>query len=477
MNNYPILNQAESNLLHKSRVFHYAFILLLSLYFLLSFEANAQSTVSLPETCASCPVINSPGTNGTSVVSSYGAPACTANSITGTMTGGTAVSGVTMQLYANVTTLGTYSLTAGPTNGVTFAGSGSFTALGCQLVTLTATGTPTAEGTNTFTTNTSPAGYVSATTVSGSGPSSAPSTNGTGVASAYSCSISSGGMMYEGSSTAGTGVSQTITVTVTTVGTYSLSATANGVTFAANGTFAGTGAQTIVLTATGTPTAAGTNAFALNTTPGCSFNRTTGTPLVDIISSTGQIWMDRNLGATQAATSATDALSFGDLYQWGRAADGHQLRTSAGFQVNVAYQASQSTTVSANADKFFYNINSSAWYNGSKYDIIDMWQGVAAGVNNPCPPGYRIPTQTEFAAEVAAYSINSVSTAFASPLKLPSAGFRNVTNGVVTNGSFGFYWTSTHPHDNRPTALTFPSNPSLGVRSHGMGYSVRCIKD
>ncbi|VVM21411.1 hypothetical protein BSPWISOXPB_2895 [uncultured Gammaproteobacteria bacterium] len=32
---------------------------------------------------------------------------------------------------------------------------------------------------------------------------------------------------------------------------------------------------------------------------------------------TGKIWLDRNLGATQAATSRTDSASYGDLYQWG----------------------------------------------------------------------------------------------------------------------------------------------------------------
>jgi hypothetical protein len=44
---------------------------------------------------------------------------------------------------------------------------------------------------------------------------------------------------------------------------------------------------------------------------------------------TGKTWMDRNLGATQVATSSTDAAAYGDLYQWGRRADGHQCRTSA----------------------------------------------------------------------------------------------------------------------------------------------------
>jgi hypothetical protein len=33
---------------------------------------------------------------------------------------------------------------------------------------------------------------------------------------------------------------------------------------------------------------------------------------------TGKIWLDRNLGATQAATSRTDSARYGALYQWGR---------------------------------------------------------------------------------------------------------------------------------------------------------------
>lgn len=43
---------------------------------------------------------------------------------------------------------------------------------------------------------------------------------------------------------------------------------------------------------------------------------------------TGRVWLDRNLGATQVATSLNDSAAYGDLYQWGRSSDGHQSRTS-----------------------------------------------------------------------------------------------------------------------------------------------------
>ena len=60
-----------------------------------------------------------------------------------------------------------------------------------------------------------------------------------------------------------------------------------------------------------------------------AWQRDTTTAVVDVLNpATGRTWMDRNLGATRAATSSTDSQAFGDLYQWGRAADGHQRRNS-----------------------------------------------------------------------------------------------------------------------------------------------------
>ncbi|HOA10775.1 MAG TPA: hypothetical protein PKN65_10945, partial [Tenuifilaceae bacterium] len=52
------------------------------------------------------------------------------------------------------------------------------------------------------------------------------------------------------------------------------------------------------------------------------------TAIVDVTSTTGKTWMDRNLGASKKADSSKHEASYGDLYQWGRFADGHQCRTS-----------------------------------------------------------------------------------------------------------------------------------------------------
>jgi hypothetical protein len=201
---------------------------------------------------------NPPSANGTAVVSAY---TCNTASTGRLIGGGNPTSGVTQTITATVTTAGTYSLNTGGINGVTFSGSGTFAGTGDRDIILYASGTPSAVGTNTFTLNTTPNCSFSRTTIQ-------PTTNGTAVVSAYA-SASSAGTMAAGVGVSG--VTETITATVTTVGTYDITATANGVTFAASGTFAGTGAQSIVLTATGTPTYATTDTYTFNTIPSFSF--------------------------------------------------------------------------------------------------------------------------------------------------------------------------------------------------------------
>ena len=73
---------------------------------------------------------------------------CTSASVQGTYTAGTALATANkVTLQVNVTTVGTYSVTTSTINGITFSGSGTFTATGNQTITLQGVGTPTAAGT------------------------------------------------------------------------------------------------------------------------------------------------------------------------------------------------------------------------------------------------------------------------------------------------------------------------------------------
>jgi len=183
---------------------------------------------------------------------------------------------------------------------------------------------------------------------------------------------------------------------------------------------------------------------------------------------TGKIWMDRNLGASQVATSSTDFASYGDLYQWGRAADGHQIRTSG------------TTSTLSNSDTPGHGnfiINGSSPYDWRSPQNNNLWQGVS-GTNNPCPSGYRLPTDAELDAERVSWSSNNSAGAYASPLKLPVAGSRGSSDGSLNDvGSYGRYWSST-VDGTRSRYLTFYSSNALMnsiIRANGL--SVRCIKD
>jgi hypothetical protein len=193
-------------------------------------------------------------------------------------------------------------------------------------------------------------------------------------------------------------------------------------------------------------------------------------------STTGKIWMDRNLGATQVATSSTDALAYGSLFQWGRGADNHELitwtTTTAGTPVNAATAGTSSSTTPGSS--FLYG--SSNWYTGLA-NPDNFWQGVS-GTNNPCPTGYRIPTEAEWEAERLSWTSNNSVGAFASPLKLPMAGFRYSSNGSLGNvGAYGGYWSNT-VSGTAARRLFFDSSSAVMLTSNrALGASVRCLMD
>lgn len=197
----------------------------------------------------------------------------------------------------------------------------------------------------------------------------------------------------------------------------------------------------------------------------------TTTTVVEVTSTvTGRKWMDRNLGASRVAQSPTDAEAYGGLYQWGRGADGHQLRTSATTSV-------RSTTVKPGHGNYILQGNYP--YNWLESRENNLWQGVN-GTNNPCPAGFRLPTATEFHDEYITWSSQNSTGAFASNLKLVMAGTRYGYDGALYNtNSKGYYWTSSIDGSGGAYDLNFSSVLATtgGSHSRADGFSVRCIKD
>ena len=183
---------------------------------------------------------------------------------------------------------------------------------------------------------------------------------------------------------------------------------------------------------------------------------------------TGRTWMDRNVGASQVATSSTDEDAYGDLYQWGRATDGHQVKTSG------------TTTTLSSSDTPGHGdfiTNSIGPYDWRSPQNDNLWQG-ANGTNNPCPSGFRLPTEAEWDAERISWSSNNAAGAFASPLKLPVPGYRYSSDGSLSDvGSFGNYWSSTVVGTFSRLLYFHSGDAFMFTYARADGISVRCIKE
>ena len=192
----------------------------------------------------------------------------------------------------------------------------------------------------------------------------------------------------------------------------------------------------------------------------------------------GRIWKDRNLGASQVATSSADGAAYGDLYQWGRATDGHEKRSSA-------TTATLATTDTPGHGMFITGTGDD--WRTPQNDALWQWNNTTGtGPNNPCPLGFRVPTAAEWMAEINSTGFTpKTSTGGYTCLKLTRGGYRD-SNGLISDsGSFGtgYYWTSTvagtkaYPLYINSSYATVPSSPAGTVRTRIWGMSVRCIKN
>ena len=270
-----------------------------------------------------------------------------------------------------------------------------------------------------------------------------------------------------------------IDATVTTKGSYSITSnTVNGYSFSGSGYFSSTGTVLVILDGTGTTVASQTDNFtatADNSGGTCTFDVTVSTlPAGQVYNPiTGETWMDINLGASQVATSSTDSDAYGDLYQWGRATEGHEVRASSTTSTNA-------TTPTPNLgntwDGMFITeeISPRDWLTPQN---DNLWQG-ESGTNNPCPSGFRIPTSVEWSAERASWATSNAAGAFGSPLKLTVGGYRLDSDGsLISVGSLGDYGSSTASGLYYYHLYFTSSSAYMGGNHRANGVSIRCIKD
>ena len=286
----------------------------------------------------------------------------------------------------------------------------------------------------------------------------------------------------------------TITITVTTTGAtpYNFTGTdaTTGLTYSASGTFPSSGTFDVVLQ-NNSPLIA-TNKYGniyitltgasntLNLYPRIDIKTIPAnqTAVVEVAGANGTIWMDRNLGAFQPASSSTDNLSFGNKYQWGRPSDGHEIMVYYPFDYKVSVGFSGTTTTLSSTDtpadsKFIVNSTASP-YDWRSPQNNNLWKGVS-GTNNPCPSGFRLPTRAELNAEVATFATANSAGAFSSNLKLPAAGQRSNSDGYSIN--FNQYWSSDTSGNNAYSLVFSSTSVITQTRFRASANSVRCIKN
>jgi uncharacterized protein (TIGR02145 family) len=209
-----------------------------------------------------------------------------------------------------------------------------------------------------------------------------------------------------------------------------------------------------------------------------------------VVAEDGKTWLNNNLGAgyananhtsfnlTKQATAYNDLNAYGSLFQWGRYSDGHELITwkspTKGTAVYGTTSTNSSTDDPGHSDFILEPYSPMDW-RAPRND--NLWQGVN-GINNPCPVGYRLPTQAELQAWLVAAGINNSVAAANSDLALSASGYRNRSNGGFGSAStLGIYWTST-PSGSSAYRLDIKSTSTSWLTDRrANAFACRCIKD
>ncbi|MCL2028252.1 MAG: hypothetical protein FWG79_07170 [Bacteroidales bacterium] len=218
----------------------------------------------------------------------------------------------------------------------------------------------------------------------------------------------------------------------------------------------------------------------------------------------GVCWATHNLKAHGEFVDNPE--DYGALFQWGRRGDGHEQRTSTRYPNDNDDWEDGVVSGVGNFDANGQIVSSHAAFGKFikqivfPYDWRDpqdnfLWNSSTASnpvktVNDPCPPGWRMPTETELNALATLPTSQRVWTTnwngtgingyvfgtVPETIFLPAAGCRGISSGSLLGvGTDGYYWSSTVSgasarHLNFYSGFVY-TNPN----ARATGLSVRCV--
>ena len=220
---------------------------------------------------------------------------------------------------------------------------------------------------------------------------------------------------------------------------------------------------------------------------------------------TGKTWLNNNLGAeyaninnprnnynpSQQAKTSNDYLAYGSLFQWGRAADGHELITwFENKRGRTKYALTERRADHPRTPAFIIVSDyPNDWRENTRdelWPLYSFWESESSQ-NNVCPVGYRLPlnpnyandSANEFYQEIQTWTQENGVGALNSVLKLSLAGNRQGSTGWLDKSStYGFYWTGSRYDFYALDMFLTPANVFPNYHDdRANGFSVRCIKD
>lgn len=171
---------------------------------------------------------------------------------------------------------------------------------------------------------------------------------------------------------------------------------------------------------------------------------------------TGRIWLDRNIGAFDVCDTADNPSCFGDYFQFGRAADGHEKSANSTVDREVA----TNFVTANNSENLIIPFHEELlrfqgdWTNDD-FSLVRREQRFDSANALICPLGFRVPRSSEFRTEInqASYSLENPSLedgldAVVNFLNLAKAGWRVTADGTRSfSGVETHLWTSSLARD------------------------------